>query len=108
MKPRCCWTMPKTVAALPALRDLNLDYTEVSDEGLALLSSEQPLERLSLDSAHISDESLETLSRLPHLKALDLYHTLVTTGAKEKLDVALPECKITFDPDSSRPNRRRS
>jgi hypothetical protein len=45
---------------------------------------------------------------MTNLKLLNLYHTRVTEKGYEQLKAALPNCQITFDRDSSLPNRRRS
>jgi N-acyl-D-aspartate/D-glutamate deacylase/Leucine-rich repeat (LRR) protein len=99
----------EAIAALPKLRGLNLDYTSVSDIGLAVLAKAQPqLEWLRLDTANITDAAVDSLASLKTLKDLNLYHTLVTEKAFDALKLALPECRIVFDVDSSVPTRRKS
>ena len=97
----------RTIARLPKLRELHLDYTDISDEGLALLHG-SAIEELRLDAAAVSDKAIESLASLSSLKRLDLYHTFVTEAGKQRLQAALPDCDIVFDADSSRPNRRRA
>ena len=97
------------IAALTGLRRLNLDYTTVSDKGVALMAASLPrLESLLLDSAAITDKAVESFEQMKSLKELNLYHTLVTQAGFDRLKLALPECKIVYDRESSLPNRRRS
>jgi hypothetical protein len=98
----------EAIAKMPAIVELNLDYTEVGDEGLAHISPDALIESLHLDATHVTDESVDVLTKLTRLRKLDLYHTLVTEEGKKRLDAALPDCEVVFDVDSSRPNRRRS
>ena len=94
---------------LPKLRHLNLDYTNVSDKGVAELSTARPeLEWLRLDSGNITDAAIDSLAKLKALKHLNLYHTLVTEAGVARLKAALPDAQIIYDRDSSLPNRRRS
>ena len=68
----------------------------------------QDLEELSLDSALITDKGLDHLMNFPKLRVLNLYHTLVTEEAYQKLKANYPQCDIIWDRDSALPNRRRS
>lgn len=96
------------LAAMHGLKTLLLDYGEIYDAGLEKLAPLTGLESLSLDSTHITDKSVETLKGFRHLKRLNLYHTFITAEGVSALRKALPDCHIIWDPDSSRPNRRRS
>ena len=97
------------IAKLTTLKRLALNYTTISDKGLATLKQALPnLVELNLDSADISDAGVEILRTMPGLKVLNLYHTLVTEKAYEDLKKSLPDCRIIFDRDSSLPNRRHS
>ena len=97
----------ESLAGLTKLRRLNLDYTAVTDKGMAYLKL-LPLAELRLDSAGITDAGAEQLKSMASLKVLNLYHTLVTEDAYRALAAALPQCKIVWDRDSSLPNRRGS
>jgi hypothetical protein len=90
------------------LTKLNLDYTTVTDKGLAKLKPLANLEELRLDSAGVTDAGAEELKGFSHLKLLNLYHTLVTEPGYRKLKEALPGCQIIWDRDSSLPTRRGS
>jgi len=93
---------------LTSLIELNLDYTEVTDKGIAALSGLNKLESLSLDSTHVTDKSASIVRGLGALTSINLYHTLVTDKGLEQVRSALPKCHIIFDAESSLPNRRRS
>jgi Leucine-rich repeat (LRR) protein len=97
------------LASLKRLAHLNLEYTDIDDAGLLTLANALPsLRDLNLDSTNISDASAPALARLGALERLNLYHTLLSSSALEKLTPALPQCRIIWDPDSSRNNRRRA
>jgi hypothetical protein len=66
------------------------------------------LRALHLDSADIGDESIDLLAALPNLQSVNLYHTLVTESGAKKLRAARPKCKVIWDRDSARPNRRKT
>src|SRR5262249_46471833 len=97
----------EALAGLTKLRRLDLDYTAVTDKGIAHLKS-MPLAELRLDSAGITDAGAEQLHCMASLQFLNLYHTLVTEQCYRVLAAALPQCKIVWDRDSSLPNRRGS
>ena len=64
------------------------------------------MRELSLDSTGITDNGAQALKSMASLKALNLYHTLVTEKGHAGLKAALPACEIVFDRDSALPNRR--
>jgi hypothetical protein len=69
------------LAAMAALRDLDLSGSGVTDEGLATLSASRSILRLSLWGTAITDAGLAALSRFPALCEVDLGSTAVTDGA---------------------------
>ncbi len=89
------------------LRRLNLDYTGLSDEGLAALLLPE-LEELRLDTANLTDAAVETLAKFAKLKSVNLYHTLITEAGYNKLKAAKPQLDVVFDRESSIPRRRKS
>ncbi len=93
---------------MTALAELKLDYTEVTDKGLAALSAARKLQALSLDSTYVTDKSMPLVRSFQGLTDLNLYHTLVTDKGFAEVHSALPQCRIIWDPESSLPNRRRS
>ena len=63
---------------LKNLKDVRLSYCDISDEGVAVLCSVLQPERISLVSTEVTAESVKMLARLPNLKSLDLSYTAVT------------------------------
>ena len=56
--------------------------------------------------ATITDSGTAALAAFTQLKALNLYHTLVTDKGFEQLKTALPTCDIHYERDSARRERR--
>ena len=97
------------LARLNRLTHLNLEYADIDDAGLALLTPAlAALRDLNLDSTNITDAAAPALARLAALESLNLYHTVLSSAALDQLKPALPRCRIIWDPDSSRNNRRRA
>ena len=94
------------IAQLPKLEFLNFDYTPVGDAGFAKLAGLASLAELHLDRTNISDSSIDLLSGLKGLRYIDLYHTLVSEKGMQRLIKALPGCKINWDVNSTRTERR--
>ena len=91
---------------LPLLESLDLDHTKVSDAGIAKLTGLTRLVNLELDSVDLTDAGVTHLAALRSLRQLDLYHTLVSEKGFEQLKTALPDCRIQYDRDSTRRERR--
>jgi hypothetical protein len=73
---------------------VDLQITELTDDGLEHLKFLDGLQELNLDSTEITDAGLETLEGLNQLHNLDLYGTRVTDAGVAKLQKALPNCII--------------
>ena len=82
------------LAGLSSLTRLHLERTKVSDAGLANLKDLQNLNYLNLYQTGITDAGLAHLESLTGLKNLYLWQTKVTEAGVEKLQKALPDCKI--------------
>jgi hypothetical protein len=78
----------------------------LDDQAVLFLKDLPRLRELSLDATSITDHGAQTLRSMTELRALNIYHTLVTENAWHALKTALPECQIVFDRDSALPNRR--
>jgi hypothetical protein len=78
----------------------------VTDKVLESLRKLPALKQLSLDSTNITDRGAAILESMPTLESLDLYHTPVSKKAYESLRAALPNCRIFYDDQSASPNRR--
>ncbi len=98
----------KVIAGFTALESLDLNYTGVSDQGVAELAALKNLRTLGLDSTFVTDKSSATLLEFKKLQELNLYHTVVTGKAHDQLKSGLAGCRITWDEKSAMPNRRRS
>jgi hypothetical protein len=94
------------VGKLASLEALELDYTKVGDAGLAKLTALTHLTDLALDSVDLTDAGVAHLAGIRSLRQLDLYHTLVTDKGFEQLKTALPDCRIHYERDSAKRERR--
>jgi hypothetical protein len=98
----------KVVGAFSGLETLNLDYTSISDAGLADLADLKGLKWLGLDSTYVTEKSGSVLLGFKALETLNLYHTVVTPPVYQDLKKGLPSCRIIWEEESANPNRRRS
>ena len=64
------------------------------------------LKQLSLDNTNISDAGEETLRSFAGLQSLDLYQTHISKKGYEALRAGLRNCKIFFDEQSGLPPGR--
>src|SRR5262249_16804579 len=70
---------------LPALKDLDLSGTAISDRGVAVLRELPALETLSLAGTRITDEGVAHLARCHELRHVDLSWTNTGDGALRAL-----------------------
>lgn len=63
---------------VPNLKELYLDHSPISDEGLANLIPRTGLQILSLSDTNVKDEGLDSLRQLPNLRVLILKNTEIT------------------------------
>lgn len=77
------------------LNSLDLRYTGLTDRGIIYLPKLKQLKKLYLSETKITDEGLGALKELTELQELWLEGTHVTEAGVEKLQKALPNCKIT-------------
>src|SRR4030095_10490412 len=96
------------LGTLKKLTRVNLDYTAVTDQGLEFLKGLPQLRDLRLDSTAVTDASADTLAGMSSLRPLNLYHTVWSEPAYQRLQKALPDCRIIWDRSSAMPNRRGS
>lgn len=83
---------------LSQLESLLLDDSTITDTGLEHIGKMAKLEALRLGSTQISDIGLEHLNGLRHLYWLYLRDTKVTVEGVKRLQQALPNCEIEWDP----------
>lgn len=96
------------LAKLTGLRELNVAYAEINDEGLAKLGLLARLERLNLDSTNVTDVGVALLTGFKQLRQLDMYHSLLTAQGLVKLRAASPALRVVWDKESGMPHRRRA
>ena len=94
------------VAQLPKLEALNLNYTPVTDAGIAQLSKNTAFVELRLDRTDLTDKSLSWLTAQKNLKYLDLYHTQLSEQGFNSVKKALPNAEINWSLDAARARRR--
>ena len=85
---------------LANLKKLILLDTRITDAGLEHLKGATNLEQLNLNDTRVGDPGLEHLKGLTSLKWLHLKRTQVTNEGVEKLQQALPNCEISYQPET--------
>lgn len=80
----------------PAVQQLWLYDTRVTDEGLKQLGDLAQLQVLVLGKTDITDRGLSELAQLPTLKEIYLYPADVSEAAVRRLQIALPETLIIY------------
>lgn len=80
----------KHIAQIAAMKltHLNLSGTEITDEGVSMLSEMSSLTHLNLGSTGITDDSLRVLSSLPNLESLQIRGTNVSDRGIPELQAA--------------------
>jgi hypothetical protein len=82
------------LAGMTQLQWLSLGDTQITDNRLAHLKGMTKLTSLRLDHTEVTDAGLEYLTGLNNLYWLDLRGTQVTDDGVKTLQQALPNCKI--------------
>ena len=82
------------IGAMKTLVTLNLEYTEITDAGLAYLAGLDNIKKLVLRGTEITDTGLATLEPLTTLTELDLEYAPVSDEGVGRLQIALPNCTI--------------
>lgn len=84
------------IADLSSLKSLLLQRVNVTDVAAERISKLQRLKSLDLSGNPIGDAALEHLAALKSLDSLELRGTNVTAAGAERLQRALPKCRIEF------------
>ena len=85
----------ETIQKLGELRDLNLNGTDLTDDGLAKLAVLEKLQTLRLDETHITDTGLLPLETLEDLRLLAVKKCkTITSLGVEKLKRRLPDLNV--------------
>lgn len=82
------------LAAMTALEDLSLVYTQISDSGLSRLAGLTKLRTLYLTGVPITDASVPTLAARPSLRELYIRWTKISSDGALRLVESLPECAV--------------
>lgn len=83
------------LSKLKELRTLNLEASDMTDQGLKAIGGLKHLENISLDAnQNITDASLPTLLRLEHLKILRLDRTKITPEGLERFLKSSPVLSV--------------
>ena len=87
------------VAKWPKLRGLSLAQTGISDASLEHLGRSKELLALTIFGTRVTDAGIEHLHGMTQLNELSLTGTQVTQAGVDRLRSALPNCKITYEPE---------
>jgi Leucine-rich repeat (LRR) protein len=100
----------RAIAELKSLRVIKLGYSNISADGLRMLSGLDKVEKLGLEAcAKIDDTSLATLAGWKSLKYLDLQESRFTDRGLEGLRRARPDLALLSSPaESTQPSRSES
>jgi hypothetical protein len=85
----------KHLKGLTSLETLHLSNTKVTDAGLEHLKGLSNLRSLTIRNSQVTDEGLVHLKGLTNLQSLSLTNTKVTDEGVERLQAAIPNCRIT-------------
>ena len=86
--------LAQNIHRLANLTGLGLDATHITDDGLTYLQGLKNLQHLDLSSCEITDSGLVHLQNLTAVDLLDLSHTNIAQTAINRLQEALPNCRI--------------
>lgn len=89
------------ISSLRNLRSLHLEKTQIGDNGLAHLAGLGDLEYLNLYKSEVGDAGLDHLASLTSLQKLYLWNSNVTVEGAAKLEAALPGISINMGPKQS-------
>jgi hypothetical protein len=84
----------ETLRRLPSLESLNLAGTEITDDGLRRLAGAPHLKSLSLCETSVTDAGLKYLETMPALEEVFLDGSYVTQEGAAQLKAKLPRCAI--------------
>ena len=88
----------KVVGGFTRLENLYVSSTRITDSGLSNVKGLTRLQWLTLNDTAVTDSALEHLKGLSRLRWLDLRGTRVTERGVKRLEQALPDCGVTWEP----------
>ncbi|MEZ6092774.1 MAG: hypothetical protein R3C03_00840 [Pirellulaceae bacterium] len=80
----------------PQLRELILDYIQVTTQGLTSLLKLKKLQGFNLNHCGISDHALDTFSKLPKLQMLQLRNTKISLKSVQTFARKHPKCLVAY------------
>lgn len=84
-----------TIVGLPNLQDLRLTGAKITDLTVKALGERKELTRLGLiDCPGVTDDSVNALAGLVKLEKLSVRGTAISPAAFQRLEAALPKCKM--------------
>ena len=84
------------LAQLTGLKRLLLGGSTITDKGLPHLVKLTNLKYLSLQQCPVTDQSIDTLAQFTSLQEINLWNTWVSKQGAEKLQLALPNCRVEW------------
>lgn len=86
----------RACAKWPKLRELHIESTSVSDEGVAaLVETNSDLEVIHMSSTRTTDKSLQELAKLKHLKHLRVQNTDMTIEGINAFKARCEKCEVS-------------
>ncbi len=89
------------IVQLKTLRMLDLAATNAGEATAKSLSENLELSELNLNYTNLSDQSLDALAALKKLKGIFLRDTQVTQQAIDRFHESIPDCRMEFGTDAS-------
>ena len=83
-----------TLRRMTGIEYLDLQGTQVTDAGMVHVATLPRLRVLSLAGTTLSDAGLDALARCKSLRQLDVSETPVSREAIDRLQLALPKCRV--------------
>lgn len=84
------------LAALDALKKINLWGDDVTDKSMPVLAQMKSLENLEISSRNVTDGGIEKLAQCPHLKSLSLQNMPITEAALSNLSKIKTLTSLSF------------
>lgn len=73
------------IARIENLEDLDLDFTQITDAGLANLKSCEKLRSLNLTQENLTDNAIDSILKIPNLSELYIHHAAITDEGLKKI-----------------------
>lgn len=80
--------------ALGGIREIEVEGTRITSDGVSQLTRFKTLEVLKLCNVAVDDSAVDALTKLRRLKFLDILHTRISIEGARRIQTALPNCRI--------------